>query len=375
MEIPSAVVPWQWRRYEKVRPLSARTVMVDSGDVLIQACSTQYLGIPWDERAAQIIKGVTDDEPTSHWCSFGSNYLGGTHEHRLRFESQVSTFIGSLHCLAFASGWAANFAISEAIGRICDLIISDKRSHNSVIRGLANTKGIVLVVDLNSTSVDDVIGSRQFTRAAVLAPSIEGITGESVHPQISPLLRKRVLWIRDECHTFGAIGEKGTEGIGQSEPDVRVLGFSKSCGVMGSVVAGPANFIDVLSQLGSPWIFSTSVPPILWAVNSAVFNLVLGLCEERRKIRQLAERFRKQLRDFGVKISGEHHITGVYVSPEYVPSFEQNIRSRGYFLKVSQFPSRPPGSPCVRVCFTPAHTFSDVDRLANIVAAELHLRV
>src|ERR1044072_2355263 len=135
MKISSGVIPWPLRHFDRVQPLTARTVRVD-GRVLVQCCSTQYLAIPWASKSHRAIAKVLSHAKPSECGSFGSNFLGGTHESRLALEAEIVKQTGYGAALAFASGWAANYALGDAVSRICDVIASDKRSHNSVIHGL-----------------------------------------------------------------------------------------------------------------------------------------------------------------------------------------------------------------------------------------------
>lgn len=370
MDIPINLVPWPLRKFDQVRPLNARVVRIGDAE-LVQCCSTQYLGIPWNERAQHAISTILNNASPSSWGSFGSNFLGGTHESRLLLENEVAEKTGYPAALVFASGWAANYALGEAVGRICDLIVSDKRSHNSVIHGIRAGKAEVLVADLNEVTLETVIGDMRIARLAVFSPSLEGITGEHVSPTWTSNLRENSLWIRDDCHSFGAVGQLGTEEFDGRKPDVRVIGFSKACGVMGAVVCSSAEFINVLAQLASPWIFSTAVPPILWGINQAVLQAVLTMKSERWKISSLAEKFRSVLTANGVHTKGHYHISGVPVPPKKLARFEGDLRNFGYYIKVSQYPSRPPNEPCARVCFTPEHSDSDAEEIGKSIVQVL----
>ena len=116
MHLGSSLVDWPWRTFTQVCPLSARKVRIKTGQQLIQVCSTQYLGILWSRRAQRAIHSITKSAPVPSWGSFGSNYLGGTHEERLKFESEIAKASGCEAALAFASGWAACYAVGGCWG-------------------------------------------------------------------------------------------------------------------------------------------------------------------------------------------------------------------------------------------------------------------
>src|ERR1700694_1067372 len=356
-----ASVHWEWRKFEEIDPDSARLVRVDGGDSLVQVFSTQYLGIPWDVRAQTVLTSLIGTTSASEWGSFGSNYLGGTHRARMEFEDSVRALARCESAVAFASGWAANYAVSEALGRTCQVVISDTRSHNSVIHGLRSAKVDLHVSDLACCEWHNILRKHSSDRIGLFCPSVEGISGEAVQPIIPPEHRSRIIWALDECHTFGAIGNTGYESFDGMKPDIRVLGLSKACGTMGSVVCGDKDFMELLPQLASPWMFSTAVPPNIWRINLELVRFVGQLKAERARILELANRLRSNLTRASVHGTGKHHITGILIAPGRATTFESELRCARFYAKVSQYPSRPRDNPAVRVCFTPFHTHEDVD--------------
>jgi 8-amino-7-oxononanoate synthase len=248
-----------------------------------------------------------------------------------------------------------------------DLVLSDRRSHNSVIHGLRAGNATVEVLDLNSSDeVVRVVEGRRDARIALIAPSLEGITGEAVRLSLAPV-RDSVFVIRDECHSFGAIGETGFQEFDELMPEVRIVGFSKAFGTMGAAVCGSQEFLEALAQVASPWIFSTAVPPIIWRVNGSLIDVVASLTDERRTICELARRFRANATAGGLAHHGDLHITGLDIPPSLdANTVEAEFRRAGFFLKVSQYPSRPKESPCARVVFSPVHEGKDGDRLAEV---------
>ncbi|HEX2224307.1 MAG TPA: aminotransferase class I/II-fold pyridoxal phosphate-dependent enzyme, partial [Thermoanaerobaculia bacterium] len=317
---------------------------------------------------------ATQAAPASWWGSLGSQYLGGTHEERLAFEAEVAAAAGKESGVAFVSGWAANYAVGEALGKLCDVIVSDARNHNSMVHGLRTAREKVLRLDLRQPGWSEELRRRTFERAAVVAPSVEGITGEAVDPfaGLDTELRSRLIVVLDECHTFGALGETGVEPVTDEVPDVRIGGFGKAFGTMGSVVCASRGFNALLEQLASPWMFSTAAPPVIWRVNQRVFPEVLAMREERERILRLAIDFRARLEAAGIDATGRHHITGVRIPADRdAPELEAEVRRAGFLLKISLYPTRPRESPCARVAFTPEHTDDDVAGLADCLGRVL----
>jgi 8-amino-7-oxononanoate synthase len=369
MALKAETLPWPRRVFESVKPISARIVRV-ANQQLIQVCSTQYLGIAWNPAVRKQIKATIAGQSSSLWSSFGSNYLGGTHPLRLELEGWVARETGSDAALAFASGWAANYAVAETIGRLCGMIVSDKRNHNSIIHGLRASGAKCKRADFGAMKVVDILREFKISQGAIISTSVEGITGESAIPEIPARLRTRVLWVLDECHSCGAIGRTGFERFQSTSPDLRVLGLSKACGTMGAVVVGKKHLVDLIAQRASPWIFSTAVPPMMWKIHLAIARLIMTMSEERMRISSLAAQFREMVRRLGLHCTGDNHISGLHLATDTDPAqIEQWFRRQGFFVKVSQFPSRPVDAPCMRVAFNPVHSDKDVVKFAKVVEA------
>jgi 7-keto-8-aminopelargonate synthetase-like enzyme len=109
----------------------------------------------------------------------------------------------------------------------------------------------------------------------------------------------------------------------------------------------------------------------MWRISLTAFNVVRGMAVERARILALAETFRNGLHANGVRTSGQFHITGVHIPVVKARGFEVAMRRAGYYLKVSQYPTRPIGDPCARVCFTPKHTISDAADLSKTIVKVL----
>lgn len=368
MHLGSSLVDWPWRTFTQVRPLSARKVQIESGQQLIQVCSTQYLGILWSRRAQRAIHSITKSAVAPCWGSFGSNYLGGTHGERLKFENEIAKASGCEAALAFASGWAACYAVGEMLGRASEVVLSDVRSHNSLIHGLRAGNANIRRIDTNNVDLEELLQSISAPNVSLSIPSIEGITGEAGTPKFNKGVRSRILLVTDESHSFGALGRTGTEPLGEWSPDVRIFSLSKAFGTMGGVVCGKREIIDTLSQVASPWTFSTAMPPLIWKINNALLPIVISMHSQRQRILELASEFRHSLADERIQFTGQHHITGLKLPKNCSASaLERGLFKDGFFAKVSLYPSRPRTDPCARIAFTPWHTARDVARLVAAI--------
>jgi 7-keto-8-aminopelargonate synthetase-like enzyme len=96
---------------------------------------------------------------------------------------------------------------------------------------------------------------------------------------------------------------------------------------------------------------------------------------ERERVRAPASAFRSRVDAAGMCFTGGGHSTGVYPPPEVSGAeVEKTLREAGFYIKLSQYPSRPRNSSCARVAFNPFHNAETVERLAESLAAAVLAR-
>ena len=355
------------RIYNEYLPISSIHTLDKKGNKLINFSSTQYLGIPWRVDFNNNLKELNISGDM--FGSLGSNYLGGTHPKRLHLERKLSNMLDYEDAICFSSGWTANFSICEFLGKNFDLVISDVKNHNSIITGLKSIKIEKLIFDLNAIDLSRIISDNKDKKIAIIYPSIEGITGIETNLNFSCLKdREKVTIIADECHSFGIIGEMGTDFIGSIKPDVRIISFSKAVGIMGAAIVTTRNYTFKLSQLSSPWIYSTAIPPIIWEVISLSID-TLNICnKERDEINSKSKKFREQLSKLSIEYSGSHQITGIhyqnYLNPRLI---ENEFRSAGFLIIVSEPPTTKNGELISRIAIQPEHELKDIFTLTKII--------
>jgi 8-amino-7-oxononanoate synthase len=344
-------LPWPNRHHQTIDQVSPREVRFPNGQVAVPLCGTQYLAL-----IGQL--------PPEEWGSLGSNYLGGIPRKRREFEEMIADKCGEDKALAFSNGWAACFSVSELLARLCDLVVSDRYAHNSIIRGLQATKAAVVVRDLNECGRQKIFDEYPNKQIGLVTSAIDGITGSLSEPRWSQQEFGESIWVRDECHTFGTIGGRGLGRIDDLRPDIRVLSLSKAFGSIGAVVTGRGELIEYLSQIASTWIFSTPLPGNIWEINTRIVPILESYSHGRTRILELAERFRRNGPRSGLRVSGALHISGLHLDKSVnISLFEQGMLTDGFYLRVSQSPTRPAGQPCARISFNPWLNESDVDKL------------
>jgi 8-amino-7-oxononanoate synthase len=365
----NSITEWPRREFDIVIPRSATEVQTSSG-ILTQVCSTQYLSILWHQEFRHKLGRILQRSNPVDFGSFGSNYLGGTHPSRLKFESELALEAKAEACLCFSSGWAANYSVSFVMTRVVENICIDKRSHNSVRSGLRGSRPSVVEMDVLSESKGENCNSN----SALFFSTLDGSSGTLIQPKKVCAENFDVV-IQDEAHSFGMLGRGGIGDPCEGISDLRIVSFSKAFGLSGGAVLGDKEKIDAITQYSPPWMFSSSVPPINWEILHEALKVVIKLDDDRLRVMELASLFRQELCNLSVENTGDAHI--VCVPLKYIDGageVEKLFAEEGFFVKAMIFPSVSREYPVLRFCFNPFHSESDIDRLLKAFK-KIHLRL
>lgn len=355
-----------WRDYLDIKPINETQVLLNN-KIIKQFCSTSYLTLNWNLAFQKKLQTLLSPFNPSLFTSFGSNYLGGTHSSKTNLEAIVAEECGFETSIAFASGWNANFAIANYLGETYDLIISDSKSHNSIITGLKSYKHKVSVVNIDELKDEDIL-NLPYNRIALIFPSIEGITGIHTKINLSKKVLERLTVVSDESHSFGMFGDRGLDSIQPIKLDIRLLGFSKALGHFGALICASNNVRTWIEQNASIWIFSTPLPPYIWDINKLLFNFIQTMSNERKSILNKNNYLRNCLDKYKLTHTGNNHITGLHL-PETTnsPEFERYLIDQNMFLKVSGYPSVPKGKLICRITANQYHSEQDIDQLVKAI--------
>jgi 8-amino-7-oxononanoate synthase len=198
----------------------------------------------------------------------GSRLVTGDTELHQQFESELADFVGAAAGLLFSSGYAANLGAVVALSGPGALLVSDARSHASLVDACRLSRARVLVTPhRNVDAVAAALHTRDEERAVVITESVFSTDGV-----LAPLRelhevcrRHRAVLLVDEAHGLGVRGggrgllyETGLAGA----PDVvMTTTLSKALGSQGGAVLGPAPVRAHLIDAARTFIFDTGLAP------------------------------------------------------------------------------------------------------------------
>ena len=211
----------------------------------------------------------------------GSRLVTGDTELHQQFESELAEFLGAASALLFSSGYTANLGAVVGLSGPGALLVSDARSHASLVDACRLSRARVVVSPHRDVgAVDATLGCRDEERAVVITDSVFSADGTlaSLRELHEVCRRHRALLIVDEAHGLGVRGggrgllhELGLAGA----PDVvMTTTLSKALGSQGGAVLGPAAVRAHLIDAARPFIFDTGLAPAAVGAARAALNVL-----------------------------------------------------------------------------------------------------
>jgi len=232
----------------------------------LDLASNDYLGL---SQHPAVIDGGVAALRTWGAGSTGSRLVTGNTELHEAFEDALAEFVGADSALVFSSGYTANLGAVAALSGPGSLLVSDARSHASLVDAYRLSRARVVVTPhADVAAVEEALAARAEDRAVVVTDSVFSADGE-----IAPLRALHdvcrghgALLIVDEAHGLGVRGEGGRGllhevGLAGAPDVVMTTTLSKALGSQGGVVLGPSAVRDHLIDAARPFIFDTAVAP------------------------------------------------------------------------------------------------------------------
>ncbi|GAA4681383.1 8-amino-7-oxononanoate synthase [Pseudonocardia yuanmonensis] len=325
--------------------------------------------------------------------STGSRLVTGSTTLHATLEEQLAAFCGAEAALVFSSGYTANLGVVTALSGRGALVVSDARSHASLVDACRLSRARVVVTPrADVAAVDAALAARTEERALVVTDGVDSIDG-GIAPlrELHAVCRARgAVVVVDEAHALGVCGPGGRgvlveAGLAGADDVVSTVTLSKSLGGQGGAVLGPRAVIEHLVDTARTFIFDTGLAPA--SVGGALAALrVLREEPDRpaavlRVADELAEMSRAALtssqvgrgREGEVPLAGQLPLTGSAVVPVVLGSpvvaFDAAARCLERGVRVGCFrpPSVPDGTSRLRLTARADLTTTELDRVRTVL--------
>lgn len=264
-------------------------------DGAIDFSSNDYLGLATNAQVLQALRHA------SRAGSGGARLLGGRHREHSLLEEELAPWLRRERALLFSSGYHAALGVVPALASTVTTIYSDALNHASLIDGIRLTSTPrAIYPHLRPPPRHERKGAALFVTESIF--SMDGDVAD-LGAMLDDLGDDDVLLV-DEAHALGVTGEMGNGLAARlDDPRVVVLGtLSKSFGVFGGFVAGPAPLVDLLINTARTFIFDTALPPTLALAARVALVQIRSGEELRRRLHDNVARARAGLASLGFPV-------------------------------------------------------------------------
>lgn len=342
----------------------------------IDLASNDYLGL---SRHPQVIEAGVEALRIWGAGSTGSRLVTGNTELHEELEQELATFMGTESALVFSSGYTANLGAVVALSGPGTLIVSDARTHASLIDACRLSRARVVVTPYRDTqAVAAALAQRPEERALVLTDAVFSADGA-----LAPLAelygvcrRHGAVLLVDEAHGLGVRGSGGRGLVAEMnlagrDDLVVTVTLSKALGSQGGAVLGSAAVRAHLIDAARPFIFDTGLAPA--AVGSALAALRL-MIDEPARIRAVLAHAAALGQWCGVPDKPESAVVPVVLGdPTVAFNAARSCLEQGVRVGCFRPPSVPEGQSLLRLTARASLTEADMERVHEVFAGVLTL--
>lgn len=281
--------------------------------------------------------------------------------------------------LLLNSGYHANTGALSALSVAGTLIISDKLIHASMIDGIRLGHGdnarfvhndmsmLRKILDKKASIYKSVIIAVEsvYSMDGDLAPLEELVRIKKEYPNI-------LLYV-DEAHAFGVFGEKGlgwAEELGVlSDIDVLIVTLGKAAAGYGAFIVTSESLHSYFINCARSFIFSTALPPSVVAWDMLMIDKLIGMKQERKRLRELSEWFRKELEAItGIECQSRSQIIPVHAgSASRAIEMASKLRDAGVDALPIRRPTVAAGTERLRLSLSAQLKIEDLRKVLDVI--------
>jgi 7-keto-8-aminopelargonate synthetase-like enzyme len=178
----------------------------------------------------------------------------------------------------------------------------------------------------------------------------------------------------DEAHATGVYEPNGAGLVARLGLGDRVLiqmgTLGKALGGFGAYVAGTRSLRELLINRCRSFIFTTSLPPAVMAMDIAAIDLVKKEPERRQKLRDSCERLRAGLNALGFTLgNSQSQILPLMVGEATrCMQLSESLLENGVFAQGIRPPTVPAGTSRLRITLMATHTREQIEQALKILA-------
>lgn len=361
------------RTLKPLRPGGPGRVYINDVEYL-NFSSNDYLGLAGHPRLLEESQKALNGYGTS---SSASRLMSGDLSIHHQLEEMTADFMGKEKAILFGSGYLANIGLISALCNRKDVIFSDRLNHASIVDGIRLSGAQFFRFRHNDLDHLETLLKRErkrFKKAFIITESLFSMDGDMASLKEMVELKERydALFMLDEAHAVGVIGEKGAglaEKYGLTKKIDIIMGtFGKALGSYGAYAAASARLIDYCINRARSFIYSTALPPSVVGASIGGIKMLAKEPARRSILLEKAEYFRSLLEENSLKVMGNAQIVPVLVGENYAAlNISKSLYENALFALAVRPPTVPAGEARIRFSITCHHSKDDLQRAADVL--------
>lgn len=332
------------------------------GEPMISFSDNDYLGLSTHPRVIAAAIEATRKYGTG---AGAARLITGDNPLNEQLEAKIARMKRMPAARVFGSGYLANAGVIPALVGAGDLIVMDELCHASMHAGARLSGARVQTFPHNDvTSAAHYLQQRDATSHGLLLTEIVFSMDGDLAPleQLGEITSQTGAWMMtDDAHGLGVVEQR-------NPAPIQMGTLSKAAGAYGGYVAGPANFIELLTSRARTFVYATGLPP-------GVLAAALEALEVMEAEPGLGATALANARLFGSLI-GQGDISSAIVPVRYgeaaaAMQASVTLAEQGFLVTAIRPPTVPQNTARLRFTFSAKHREADIRRLAALVLKTL----